>query len=178
MAPLAAVKSNKPSGTEAVAKVLLVDDDAENLSALQRALESDGHEVAVAFDASAAMAILNGEPIQCVVTDLEMPGTDGAQFSQQIRTHPVHRDLPIVMLSAAPEPEPWVDGVRYWTHFMRKPASFAQLASTITAEAGIRSSTRSVSTPRPKSGVLARIALQCQTPCASRWQPVHAPSWP
>jgi CheY-like chemotaxis protein len=163
-------------GAEAVAKVLLVDDDAENLSALQGALESDGHEVAVARDASAAMAILNGEAIQCVVTDLEMPGTDGAQFCRQVRMHPVHRDLPIVMLSAAPEP--LVDGVRYWTHFMRKPASFARLAAAIAAEAGTRSGTRAASTPRPKSGVLARVALQFQTPCASRWQPVHAPSWP
>ncbi|QYD71032.1 response regulator [Paraburkholderia edwinii] len=172
---MAVVKSNKPSGAQAVAKVLLVDDDAENLSALQGALESDGHEVAVARDASAAMAILNGAPIQCVVTDLEMPGTDGAQFSRQIRTHPVHRDLPIVMLSAAPEPS--VDGVRYWTHFIRKPASFARLAAAVAAEAGTRAGTHAAS-PRPKSGVLARVALQCQTPCASRWQPVHAASWP
>jgi CheY-like chemotaxis protein len=159
-----------------VAKVLLVDDDAENLLALQGALESDGHEVAVAGDVSAAMAILNCAPIQCVVTDLEMPGTDGAQFCRQLRANPEHRDLPIVMLSAAPEP--LVDGVRYWTHFMRKPASFARLPFAIAAEAGTRANTRSASTPRPKSGVLARVALQCQTPCASRWQPVHAPSWP
>ena len=159
-----------------MAKVLLVDDDAENLFALQNALESDGHEVAVAGDVSTAMVILDDESIQCVVTDLEMPGTDGAQFCRQIRTHPVHRDLPIVMLSAAPEP--LVDGVRYWTHFMRKPASFARLAVAIAAEAGTRSNTRCASTPRPTSGVLARVALQCQNPCAARWQPVHAPSWP
>jgi CheY-like chemotaxis protein len=159
-----------------VAKVLLVDDDAENRLALQGALESDGHEVAVAGDVSTAMAILNSAPIQCVVTDLEMPGTDGAQFCRQLRANPVHRDLPIVMLSAAPEP--LVDGVRYWTHFMRKPASFAGLAVAIAAEADTRSNTRCASTPRPKPGVLVRVALQCQTPCASRWQPVHAPSWP
>ncbi|EIM94601.1 Response regulator receiver domain-containing protein [Burkholderia sp. YR290] len=65
--------------TEIVANLLLVDDDAENLASLQLALESDGHHVSIAGDASRAMEMLVREPIGLVVTDYEMPGMDGAE---------------------------------------------------------------------------------------------------
>ncbi|WP_242681881.1 response regulator [Paraburkholderia hospita] len=100
--------------TETVANLLLVDDDAENLASLQLALESDGHHVSIAGDASRAMEMLMREPIELVVTDYEMPGMDGAEFCRQVRAQPAHRDLPIVMLSAGPEP---VCVLRCWTLF-------------------------------------------------------------
>jgi CheY-like chemotaxis protein len=78
--------------TEIVANLLLVDDDAENLASLQLALESDGHHVSIAGDASRAMEMLMSEPIELVVTDYEMPGMDGTEFCRQVRAQPAHRD--------------------------------------------------------------------------------------
>ncbi|WP_243460829.1 hypothetical protein [Paraburkholderia largidicola] len=43
-----------------------------------------------------------------------MPGMNGAEFCRQVRAQPAHRDLPIVMLSAGPEP---VCVLRCWTLF-------------------------------------------------------------
>lgn len=117
--------------THSVANLLLVDDDAENLASLQLALESHGHHVSIARDASRAMEMLSRESIELVVTDYEMPGMDGAEFCSQVRVQPAHRDLPIVMLSAGPEP---VVALRCWTLFFRKPASLAYLAAVIDAQ--------------------------------------------
>jgi CheY-like chemotaxis protein len=122
--------------TEIVANLLLVDDDAENLASLQLALESDGHHVSIAGDASRAMEMLMREPIELVVTDYEMPGMNGAEFCRQVRAQPAHRDLPIVMLSAGPEP---VCVLRCWTLFFRKPAPFERLTAAIGAQIAGRS---------------------------------------
>ncbi|WP_075643776.1 response regulator [Paraburkholderia monticola] len=116
---------------EIVANLLLVDDDAGNLASLQLGLESDGHHVSTAADAARAMQMLSREAVEIVVTDYEMPGMDGAEFCRQVRAKAAHRELPIVMLSAGPEP---VCASRCWTLFFRKPASLDRLTAAICAQ--------------------------------------------
>jgi CheY-like chemotaxis protein len=82
------------------------------------------------------MEMLMREPIELVVTDYEMPGMNGAEFCRQVRAQPAHRDLPIVMLSAGPEP---VCVLRCWTLFFRKPAPFERLTAAIWAQIAGRS---------------------------------------
>ena len=108
-----------------MATVLLVD-DAENLWPLQTALERDGHRVSVAGDARRALDVLNRERVQLVITDYEMPDTDGATLCRLLRARPGCAELPIIMLSAAPEP---VHGARHRTRFPRKRASIRELST-------------------------------------------------
>lgn len=86
-----------------MANILLVDDDLENLWALQLALEADGHRVVAVEDAGRALDLLRREPVHFMITDYEMPLVDGAQLCRMVRAWGA-LSLPIVMLSAAPEP--------------------------------------------------------------------------
>ena len=117
-----------------MAYILLVDDDRENLWSLQVALEGDGHRVAVAEGGRHALIILHREPVQFMITDYEMPDIDGAELCRLARAEPAHFALPIVMLSAAPEPQTG----RYWTCFFRKPVRFDELTAVINAHAAVR----------------------------------------
>jgi CheY-like chemotaxis protein len=154
-----------------VANVLLVDDDAENLWALRIALEGDGHRVIVAGDARRAMGVLSREHVQLMVTDLEMPEMNGAQLCLWVRSQPAHGELPIVMLSAAPEP---AGCPRCWTRFLRKPADLGDLSRVIHAHVAARLTGRR----RSLCKVCAYAALKCQDPSASRWPAVNADCWP
>ncbi|MEW9585247.1 PleD family two-component system response regulator [Paraburkholderia sp. DGU8] len=104
--------------------VLLVDDDVESLWAMQLALESRGHHVLLAESAGDALRRLAHEPARFVVTDLEMPEMDGAELCRRLRCQPVFAQLPIVLMSAAPEP---TVGPPCWTMYLRKLVDLSSL---------------------------------------------------
>ena len=98
--------------------VLLVDDDLDSLWPIQLALEGRGHHVVMAGNGQDALDKMARRSIHLVVTDWEMPEVDGVELCRQLRRHLHTAHLPIVLLSAEPEPS---DGRRNWSLFFRKP---------------------------------------------------------
>jgi CheY-like chemotaxis protein len=81
--------------------VLLVDDDARNIFALSSVLERRGMEVLTATTGSEAIAILGARSdVAIVLMDIMMPGMDGYETIQAIRSDPTYRRLPILALTA------------------------------------------------------------------------------
>ncbi|MBV6324324.1 EAL domain-containing protein [Duganella violaceipulchra] len=60
--------------------VLLVDDEANILSALKRLLRQDSYHILTATNAEDALELLALNYVQVVVTDQRMPGTSGTEF--------------------------------------------------------------------------------------------------
>jgi CheY-like chemotaxis protein len=81
--------------------VLLVDDDARNIFALSSVLERRGMEVLTATTGSEAIAVLSSRTdVAIVLMDIMMPGMDGYETIQVIRSDPTFRRLPILALTA------------------------------------------------------------------------------
>jgi len=81
--------------------VLLVDDDTRNIFALSSVLERRGMEVLTATTGSEALAVLNSRAdVAIVLMDIMMPGMDGYETIQAIRSTPKYRRLPILALTA------------------------------------------------------------------------------
>jgi DNA-binding NtrC family response regulator len=66
--------------------VLLVDDDANVLSALRRTLRREKIAIETARDAREALAILGDGPVDLVISDHRMPGMSGVELLETIRT--------------------------------------------------------------------------------------------
>lgn len=66
-------------------RVLAVDDEPHVLSALRRALRPHDFDVLTAPDGEAALRILEGEPVDAIISDMRMPGICGAQLLRQAR---------------------------------------------------------------------------------------------
>ncbi|MBL4673700.1 MAG: response regulator [Arenicella sp.] len=79
--------------------VLVTDDLRINRKLLQGQLEADGHRVFLAEDGSAALIIVESQPIDVVLLDLHMPGMDGIETAHRIRES-VHSSLPIIGVTA------------------------------------------------------------------------------
>ncbi len=77
--------------------VLVVDDSQGARQVLAGALASTGFEVHVAGGAEEALASLALQPVDALVVDFSMPGTDGVDLVNSVRK--LNLDLPIVMLS-------------------------------------------------------------------------------
>jgi len=62
-----------------MAKILVVDDEAELRSLLSAVLAMDGHKILVAGDGDAALKIQEATPVDLLVTDIFMPNKDGME---------------------------------------------------------------------------------------------------
>ena len=65
--------------------ILIVDDDAAMRDALSEVVRDSGHDVRTARSGDAALAVLDGEPVDAMLLDLRMPGIDGLEVLRRIR---------------------------------------------------------------------------------------------
>ena len=68
-------------------RILFVDDDRDLLDGLRDALRPYRHQWAMRFapDGETALALLQDEPCNVVVSDLRMPSLDGATLLERVR---------------------------------------------------------------------------------------------
>lgn len=90
-------------------KILVVDDNRMNRIKLAHMLEEQGHAVALAADGHEALTLLHDQRaesrLDVVLLDLLMPGMDGFQVLQQIKSDLALRDLVVIVISALDEME-------------------------------------------------------------------------
>jgi response regulator RpfG family c-di-GMP phosphodiesterase len=68
----------------ALVTVLCVDDEPNILSSLKRMLRAGGYCVLTAGSGAQALAVLEQMPVELVISDMRMPGMDGAQLLEQV----------------------------------------------------------------------------------------------
>jgi CheY-like chemotaxis protein len=68
-----------------MARVVIADDDAGIRFVLRTALLQNGHTVREAGDGNTAIALLEAEPADLLVTDLVMPGKEGIETIVELR---------------------------------------------------------------------------------------------
>jgi CheY-like chemotaxis protein len=73
-------------GEVAVRRILVVEDDDALREVLTVALSRDGHTVDGACDGTEALALLEQQPYDLVLSDLRMPRTDGPSLYETLRT--------------------------------------------------------------------------------------------
>lgn len=80
--------------------VLLVDDEPLLRSVLCEYLRFAGHEVVEAKDGDEALGLLETAQVDCVVSDVLMPGMDGIGLCGALRMGEATRNLPFVFVTA------------------------------------------------------------------------------
>jgi chemotaxis protein histidine kinase CheA len=93
-------------------RVLLVEDSPVTRELERRLLEGAGFEVRAAADAEEALASLSAGGVDCVVTDIEMPGIDGLDLTARLRAQERHAHLPVVVVSNRDRPEDRLRGLQ------------------------------------------------------------------
>jgi two-component system, OmpR family, response regulator VicR len=103
-----------------VRTVLVVDDEFGTVEVLVAALEDAGYRVLTAANGRRALERLEENKPDLVVSDFMMPLMDGATLVQAMRSNPEYREIPVIMMSAAPEAalRRHLDG---YEAFLRKP---------------------------------------------------------
>jgi CheY-like chemotaxis protein len=121
-----------------VAKVLLVDDDAQICTFVSMLLQLEGISTLVAQTAENALGALAREEFDVVLLDIAMPDIDGIELCRRIKGDPKTRELPVVIVSA----RPGEDVIRRAKaagadDFIRKPFENDELIAQIRRHSGI-----------------------------------------
>jgi len=90
-----------PVAAPPVRRRLLVADDSVTTRTLEKAiLEEAGYDVWLAADGHQAWRILQEEPIDLLVADVEMPGMDGFTLTESLRRSPTLGRIPVVLVTS------------------------------------------------------------------------------
>lgn len=82
-------------------KVLVADDDVRNVYSITKILEQHDMNIMSAVDGKEALRQIEDHPdIDIVLMDIMMPELDGYKAIKQIRKNPVHKNLPILAITA------------------------------------------------------------------------------
>jgi response regulator RpfG family c-di-GMP phosphodiesterase len=114
-----------------VERLLVVDDEAPILHALQRTFEAAGYEVCACSDPAEALDRLREKPYQVLSADYMMPGMTGAEFLAQART--LQPETIRILLTAAHDFSAAVDAINNGEIFriLAKPWNRVELLGTV-----------------------------------------------
>ena len=113
------------------AKILIVDDYADNRELLRLMLEGAGHQVSEAADGRAGLAMAQAEMPDLILVDLSMPHLDGWEVLSRLRAQEGTRQIPCVAVTA------FADGMREralekgFDAYLPKPFRRAELIETV-----------------------------------------------
>ncbi|MBI1247475.1 HDOD domain-containing protein [bacterium] len=115
----------------ALRTILFVDDEPNILSAIRRALRTfrDQWNMLFAEGAEAALAILKKRKVDAIVTDMKMPGINGAQLLNVIQER--HPDVIRIILSGQSDEESLQQSVTRSHQFFSKPCDPTELFRTV-----------------------------------------------
>jgi len=84
-------------------RILVVDDNAQNLELLVAYLEGLQCRVCTAVDGLEALDKVAGEDPHLILLDIMMPRMSGFEVCRKIKSDPATRDIPIIMVTALNE---------------------------------------------------------------------------
>ena len=109
------------------ASVLVVDDVADTVEAIQRNLAAAGYTVYTAPGVAEALTIIDTTPIDLVVTDYKMPKLSGLDLVRHVRAN--YKDVEIIMITGYPSVAGAVQAVKNGAEeYLPKPFTDVELA--------------------------------------------------
>lgn len=121
------------------AKILVVDDNAQNRALARETLEDEGYEVILAENGEAGIRAVEAERPDCVLLDIRMPGTDGFAVCARIRALPEARETPVVFVTALRDVDTFDQALRAGgDDFLTKPVRPTELLLRVQAALKLR----------------------------------------
>ena len=123
---------------ESKKRILFVDDEPRILEGLQRTLRSMRQEWEMHFAGSGqeALEYLSKEPADVIVSDMRMPGMDGAQLLIEVKKR--HPQIARIVLSGHSEEEAILKSVRPAHQYLAKPCDAETLKSVVMSACALR----------------------------------------
>ena len=81
-------------------RILVVEDNPDNMTLMQWALDDAGYTCVQASSAETAIRMLEFETVDLILMDISLPGIDGKEATRQLRADPRYASIPIIAVTA------------------------------------------------------------------------------
>ncbi len=110
--------------------ILVVDDEQSMRDFLKILLQKEGYQVSTAADGNSALSHLETNPFDLVISDIRMPGYDGLELLNSIKTQ--NSDIPVIMITAFASPDDAVFAMKNGAFdYISKPFNVDEIKSVI-----------------------------------------------
>ena len=113
-------------------KILVIEDEPDILEVITYNLEREGHKVISCRNGEQGLSQIRTDNPDLVILDLMLPGMDGVDVCQQVKSDPVTRSIPIIMVTAKSEESDVVLGLGIGADdYIAKPFSPRELVARV-----------------------------------------------
>lgn len=140
------------NATDTIARIMVVDDDADTVTILARYLQREGFSTIEALSGPQCLMLVAEHHVDVILLDLMMPDMDGFAVVRALKNNPATADIPVIMVTARDDIESRSEGMRVGvSDFLAKPVFRKQLANRIKAQLD------TIATARQIDDTLSRI---------------------
>jgi len=112
--------------------LLVVDDDEATRNVLKRLFEKEGYKVLLASDATSLVSILEQEPIQLILLDINLPWVNGFELCKLLKDHDDLKKVPIVFISGRKSETDKKTAFQLGAHdYITKPFNIEEITETV-----------------------------------------------
>jgi len=83
-----------------MAKILIIEDNEQNLYLETFILQKNGHEVIQALNGETGIALASETLPDLILLDIQLPGMDGYSVAEELRKNSVIADIPIIAVTS------------------------------------------------------------------------------
>ncbi|MGL6341301.1 MAG: response regulator [Waterburya sp.] len=125
--------------------ILIVDDNHNNLEVISETLARAGFQVAVAIDGETALEQIQYYKPELILLDVMMPGMDGYQTCQKIKSNPDTFDIPVIFMTALSDTEHKVRGFALGAvDYITKPFQREEVLARVRVQLQLRNLARTL----------------------------------
>jgi len=147
-----------------LAHILVVDDDADVRRMLQILLTNAGYRVSLAATGEEALAYLELVTPDLVLLDVALPGVDGCQVMEHIKSNPDRPFIPVILVTGHSDPQSKVAALDAGADdFLVKPVDLAELLARVRAMLRLQRSQRSLRAEQRKTELLLHLTRELGT---------------
>ncbi|MGI9509856.1 MAG: response regulator [Geminicoccaceae bacterium] len=117
-----------------MAKIVVVEDEADLREILVEELSDMGHDIAEANNGEEALDVILKQTPDLILADINMPKLNGRDLRKLlVQNHPQHARIPFCFMSAFADQQDIKDGMSIGaTHYFTKPIDYGELEDWIT----------------------------------------------
>ena len=115
-------------------KIVVIEDEPDIIEIISYNLKREGYNVISVDRGDEGLNVIRNQSPNLVILDLMLPGMDGLSICQQLKSDPIVRDIPVIIISAKGEESDVVIGLELGADdYLAKPFSPRELVARVKA---------------------------------------------
>lgn len=116
-------------------RILIVDDEPQNIAILVKLLQEKGYDVRASRDAHHALQTLEITSVDLILLDIRMPKMSGFEFCDMLKRTPRTAEIPVIFLTALSEVTEKVRGLELGAvDYITKPFNLDEVLARVTRQ--------------------------------------------